>query len=268
MTELLIASFVVMAASLVGKLTTWRAVGPLLERNLDYLTSFSAGVFLVVAYHLAGETLAHAVSPGAAVAWILGGALGVWLLFKLLPSLHEHRHGHEDEGHVIDTRRVLFSDGLHNVGDGMVLAAAFAVNVPLGVAAAISILIHELVQEVSEFFILREAGYSTRQALILNFLVSSTILVGALGAYFLLGLFELVEVPLLGLSTGAFLVVVLGDLIPHSLKTSHGWRHVVRHLGWFVAGVVLMWGVSFFAAHGHDNDYDTHSHGEVDIDHE
>lgn len=256
MVEILLASGVIMLASLVGKVTTWRWSGTTLERNLDYLASFSAGVFLVVAYHLAGETLEHSPNAGQGLAWILGGALLVWLLFKLLPSLHEHTHAHEHESHTIDARRLLFSDGLHNVGDGIVLAAAFTTNIALGLAATVSILVHELVQEISEFFILREAGYSVRQALTLNFLVSTTILVGAFGAYFLLDLFELIEAPLLGLSAGAFLVVVLGDLIPHSIKASHDRSHILRHLAWFLIGLLLMAGVSAFAGHEHNHEDD------------
>ncbi|MDP4020984.1 MAG: ZIP family metal transporter [Candidatus Adlerbacteria bacterium] len=250
MFEILVASIGIMLASLVGKISTWRWTGGVLERNLDFLTSFSAGVFLIVAYYLAAETLEHTGNIGEGIAWILAGALSVWLLFKVLPALHHHRpHGHEYEGHTIDPRRLLISDGLHNVGDGIVLATAFSVSMGLGAVAALSVFVHELVQEISEFFVLREGGYSVRRALSLNFLVSSTILVGALGAYFLLDLFELIEVPLLGLSAGAFLVVVLGDLIPHSLKATNGYAHTLKHLFWFAAGAILMFLISTLGGH-------------------
>jgi len=249
MVEILIACALIMFASLVGVLTVWGKAGRVVERNLDFLTSFAAGVFLIVAYHLAEETLEHATSLGAGLIWILGGALALWIIFKLLPNLHRHAHGHEHQGHTIDPRRLLISDGIHNIGDGIVLAASFAASATLGVAAALSIFFHELVQEISEFFVLREGGYSVRRALSFNFLVSSTILIGAFGAYFLLDLFELIEVPLLGFSAGAFLVVVLGDLIPHSIKASHERSHIFRHLLWFGLGALLMFGVSSLGGH-------------------
>lgn len=242
MIDLLIASVLIMCASLVGVFSVWRRAGRVVERNLDYLTSFSAGVFLIVAYHLAEETIEHSGSIKEGLFWIFAGALLIWIIFKLLP--HLHLHGHEHEGHTIDPRRLLISDGLHNIGDGIVLAAAFAASSALGVAAAISIFFHEVVQEISEFFVLREGGYSTRQALTLNLLVSSTVLFGALGAFFLLDLFELIEVPLLGISAGAFLVVVLGDLIPHSFRTQGGRAHIVRHVVWFGIGALSMLAIS------------------------
>ena len=244
MIEILLASILIMLASLVGVVTLFGRAGALVERNLDFLTSFSSGVFLIVTYHLAEETIEHAGSIEAGLLWIFTGALLVWLLFRFLPALHHHDMGHAHEGHQMDPRRLLFSDGLHNIGDGIVLAAAFMVSSALGMAAALSIFFHELVQEISEFFVLREAGYSTSRALSLNFLVSSTILVGAFGAYFLLDLFELIEAPLLGLSAGAFLVVVLADLIPHSLKSSMNRTHALWHVLWFVLGVVLMYLIS------------------------
>ena len=249
MIEILLASFVIMLASLAGKITTWRWAGSTVERNIDFFTSFSAGVFLIVAYHLATETIEHTASAAVGFAWIVVGALTVWLLFKFLPVLHHHDMGHAHTGHRIDPRRLLFSDGLHNIGDGLVLAAAFAASGALGLAAALSIFFHELVQEISEFFVLREGGYSVQRALTLNFAVSSTILVGALGGFFLLELFEIIEAPLLGLSAGAFLVVVLGDLIPHSIKASHERSHMFKHLLWFILGAFLMFGVSLFGGH-------------------
>lgn len=249
MIAILLASLGIMFASLVGVLVVWGKAGRVVERHLDYLTSFSAGVFLIVAYHLGEETLAHAESAGAGLMWILGGALVIWILFNLLPNLHAHAHGHEHEGHMVDPRRLLISDGIHNIGDGVVLATSFLASTGLGVAAALSIFFHEIVQEISEFFVLREGGYSARRALSYNFLVSSTILLGSLGAYFLLDLFELVEVPLLGLSAGAFLVVVLGDLIPHSIKASHDRSHIVRHLVWFGIGIGLMFVISALGGH-------------------
>jgi zinc transporter ZupT len=245
MFDILVASAAIMFASLVGVFTVWGKAGNVVERKLDYLTSFSAGVFLVVVYHLSVETVEHAGSFAAGFMWILTGALGIWVLFKLLPTLHHH-HVQEPQGHVIDPRRLLISDGVHNVGDGVALAASFLASSTLGVVATLSIFFHELVQEISEFFVLRKSGYSPRRALFLNFLVSSTILIGSIGAYFLLGLFELIEAPLLGLSAGAFLVVVLSDLIPHSLKASHGRTHILKHILWFVIGVILMFLVSTF----------------------
>ena len=251
MTEILSYSILIILASLIGVVSVWRRAGRVIELNLTLLVSFSAGVFLVIAYQLGREAMAHAAIPGMGLVWIAVGTLAVWLLFKFIPSFHHHHDGGlETSSHSkLDARRIMVGDALHNMGDGILLATSFAVSSLLGVLTALSIFVHELVQEMSEFFVLRQAGYSTKQALILNFIISGTMLVGALGSFFLLGSSEALEVPLLGLASGAFLVVVVHDLIPHSVRASKQKNLYLRHFAWFLIGVVLMLVVNTFAAH-------------------
>jgi zinc and cadmium transporter len=260
MIEIILSSFFIMLASLVGVISVWKNFGAFVERNLIFLVSFSAGVFLVLAYQLSYETIEHSETLEDGIIWIFVGAFVIWLLFKLLPGFHHHHdQGEEEHAHSrIDARKILLSDGLHNIGDGILLAAAFAVNTSLGFLTALSIFIHELVQEVSEFFVLKEAGYSTKKALALNFLVSSTILIGALGSFFLLENFEIFEVPLLGIAAGAFLIVVFHDLIPHSVRTSHHTKRYIKHLTWFLIGVLMMIMLNTFVSHGHEIHDDEH----------
>ncbi len=89
--------------------------------------------------------------------------------------------------------------------------------------------VHELVQEVSEFFVLKQAGYSTKKALLTNFAVSSTILIGSIGGTFLLDTFSELELPLMGIAAGAFLVVVFQDLIPHSVRKAKAKASHLKH---------------------------------------
>lgn len=261
MIELIGISLLIMAASLVGVVTVWRGVGSFIERRLDFLVSFSAGVFLVFLYGLASEAVEHAVSPAYGIGWIIAGALLIWTTFKLLPAAHTHAHAHEhDEAPPIDARRLIVTDGIHNMADGIFLAASYAVSPALALVAGISIFIHEALQELSEFFVLREAGYSPRRALVVNFLTSSTILVGAIGGYFLLDTFEMLEAPLLALAAGGILVVVLHDLVPHSFNHSKNRAHIVKHIGWFALGALLMVMVSSVGAHEHTEDVPGHDH--------
>lgn len=251
---LLIAAGTVMLMALAGVVVVWKHLGVVIERNLSVLVSFSAGVFLLIAFRLAEEVLGHTHQVYEGVLWIGLGALVVWVAFRFLPSFHHHHDTRsEDCVHApIDARRILISDGIHNVGDGILLAAAFAVSAPLGIIATLSVLAHEVVQEISEFFVLRQAGLSTSRALLYNFLVSSTILIGAIGGYFLLDTFERIEVPLLGLAGGALLVVVVYDLIPHSIRTSRRTAEYGTHIVWFIIGVMVMYALSSFAGHGHE----------------
>jgi len=240
-----------MLASLVGVFSVWHKAGRMIERDLGLLVSCSAGVFMVIAYQLGAEAIEHSAALSLGLTWIIVGALSVWLLFTLLPSSHHHYDETlEDKPHSkLDARRIITSDALHNLGDGVLLAASFAADSSLGALTALSIFAHELVQEMSEFFVLRQAGYSTKSALILNFSISSTILLGALGGFFLLEKFEMLEAPLLGLASGAFLVVVFHDLIPHSVRASREHHFYSRHLLWFAIGIAIMFFVNVLATH-------------------
>ncbi|OGG80413.1 hypothetical protein A3A39_02550 [Candidatus Kaiserbacteria bacterium RIFCSPLOWO2_01_FULL_54_13] len=247
--EVLSASVLVMLVSLSGKLLTWRGVGALVERNMHFFVSFAAGVLLVIAWNLSQEIVEHAGSLSGGLPWIAIGAVVVLVAFRYIPQFHHH-HDKGDHPHSrIDVNRVLTSDALHNVGDGAVIVVSFAASPLLGIASTVSIAVHEMLQEISEFFVYREAGLSVRTALILNFITSSTVLVGALGAYFLLERFEALEVPLLGLSVGSYLVIVFNDLIPHSISTSIESKHYARHVAYFAIGIVLMGSLITYLPH-------------------
>lgn len=240
MLEVLVASFSVMLVSLSGKVVAWRGVGPMIERNLHYFVSFAAGVLLLIAWNLSQEIVEHAGSLSDGLLWIAAGAFAVLIAFRYIPQFHHH---HEKGHHVhsrIDANRVLTSDAIHNLGDGVVIVVSFMASPALGVGSTISIMVHEMLQEISQFFVLLEAGLSARAALIYNFLASSTILIGTLGAYLLLERFEALEVPLLGLSIGAYLIVVFHDLIPHSISMSTERSHYAWHLVYFALGALVM----------------------------
>ena len=252
MIALLLSALLVMSASLAGVVFAWRGAGRLIEKNLSLLVSFSAGVFAVIAWELAGESVEHSSSLAGGLLWVGVGALIFWLIFKIIPSFHHH-HDDAESGacpHTyLDARRIIAGDALHNIGDGMLLAASFAVDLSLGFLAAASVFVHELVQEVSEFFVLRQAGFSSKRAIAVNFSVSSTILVGAAAGFLLIEKFEAVEAILLGISSGAFLVVVLHDLVPHSVRTSRQGSSRVVHAIFFIAGILLMFAINALIGH-------------------
>lgn len=265
MSYILLSSFIVMLASLSGVVLLWRSAGVFVDRNLKFLVSLSAGVFLVIAFGMGGEAVEHSTSIQNSTLWILAGIVGVFIIFKLLPTFHHH-HDEAQEGYThsrLDVNRIILGDAMHNLADGILLVSAFAVNPALGIFTTISIFLHEMVQEVSEFFVMKQAGFSTKKALLINFAVSSTILIGSLGSFFLLERFKALEVPLLGISAGVFFVVVFFDLIPHSVRHSTKRIQYVTHLAWFLIGVGLMFSVFTLSPHGHEEAH----HVELQDDH-
>ena len=247
--QVLLASVLIMLVSFSGKLITWRGAGALIERNLHFFVSFAAGVLLVVAYSLSTEIVEHAGSLSQGLPWIAIGAVVVLVAFRYIPQFHHHHDARDHSHSRIDANRMLVADGIHNIGDGIVIVVSFAASPMLGIASTVSIMVHEMLQEISEFFVYREAGLSVRSALTLNFITSSTILIGAVGAFFLLERFEALEVPLLGLSVGSYLVVVFHDLIPHSISKASDRTHLVKHVMYFAAGLIFMVALVAFLPH-------------------
>ncbi|MEK7509846.1 MAG: ZIP family metal transporter [Patescibacteria group bacterium] len=238
----LAAAGAVMLISLSGVIF---AAGPLqrwMQRNLPFLATFSGGVFLIVVFHLLEESLREGSVALAASAVLFGAAL-IEALHHLLPTAHHHHSTEHAHTHTsIDGRRVLVSDAIHNVGDGVLLVASFTVGWYVGLAAAIGVLVHEFVQEISEFFVLREAGYSIRDALARNLLASTTILGGVAIAVYLASAEE-IAVLFAGLAAGGFLAVILRDLLPHTLGAIRARGGASLHALALILGIMLMLGI-------------------------
>ncbi|HWO07025.1 MAG TPA: ZIP family metal transporter [Candidatus Paceibacterota bacterium] len=242
------AALLVMLVSLAGIIFSAQVFASWVHRNLTYLASFAGGVFLIVIYHLLEETL-HEGSLSLAAGAVLFGATLMVALHHLLPDAHHHHDVSHDHAHTpIDGRRVLVSDALHNVGDGVLLVAAFAVNATVGFTAAIGVVLHELVQEISEFFVLREAGYNNREALLRNFISSSTILVGV-GVALFLAAAEEIAILFAGIAAGGFLVVLVQDVLPHAIHSTRAHGGAWLHVGAAILGITVMLGVQFFFGH-------------------
>lgn len=247
-----LAALAVILISLSGVIFASGFLRDWMQKNLTYLATFAGGVFVIVVFHLLEEAL-HEGSIALAAGAVLFGAALIEALHHLLPSVHHHHsieHGHDHT--PIDGRRVLASDAIHNVGDGVLIVASFSAGPVTGLAATIGVLIHEFVQEISEFFVLRGAGYSMRDALLRNLLASATILIGVGFALFLSSSEE-IAVLFAGVAAGGFLAVILRDLIPHAAYTirMHGGAYL--HVIALVLGILLMFGIQALTPHEEEN---------------
>lgn len=242
-----LTALTIMLVSLSGVILVWTGLGTWVENNLATLTSFAAGVFFVVTIQLIRHTFQSSQSIWWPLMWILVGAITVYVIILLVPAFHHHDHCDDCE-HDLSPSGILFGDALHNIGDGLLLAAGFQVSITAGIAAGVAIFIHEIIQEVSEFFVLKTSGFSTIKALTYNFAVSGTILIGAAGGYLAATQAAILRTPLLAVAAGSFLVVVGHDLLPHSAHHTNSWHDARLHLLWFILGIALM-GVALFIVH-------------------
>jgi zinc and cadmium transporter len=118
-----------------------------------------------------------------------------------------------------------------------VIAASVFVSVPLGISTALAVAAHQIPQEVGDFAILLNAGFSRRRALLLNALSASSAAVGAVVVYAAAEVMPDALPYLLALAAGSFLYVAMADLIPHLHRGETIGSSAVRQIALIVAGV-------------------------------
>lgn len=254
---IILGALLIMLASLAGVIFLSEKRNLWLKKNLKYLTTLSLGVFIAITYHLFGEILHESSAPWFSIlGWIALGVLVVEILSRFIPDAHHHHHGEHDHDHSkIDARRMLLGDALHNIGDGLILVPAFLADFHLGIFTAFAIFTHELVQEISEFFVLKEAGYTTKEALIRNLFVSATIFIG-IGISLVASSVESLHIPLLCFSAGGFIYIISRDLLPHTISSIKNKGGFSKHLFIGISGVLIMLFVNTVLPHEHEYEED------------
>lgn len=212
-------------------------------QRIPLLISYSVGALLGAALlGVLPQAIEAVGSVEVATSLLLVGILGFFLLEKLVlwrhchevsceahdpaeQPLHAHAddHGHAHHGHGLSARSadgqraaslILIGDAFHNFVDGVLIAAAFAQSVPLGIVTATAIVAHEIPQEVGDYLVLLHSGMSRLRALAFNLLSSLATLVGAVGAWFALSAVSGAVPYLLCIAAASMIYVAVADLIP------------------------------------------------------
>jgi zinc and cadmium transporter len=192
-------------------------------RMLSPMVSFAIGALLGAAFL---AILPHAFEvPGvdahSVTLTVLCGILIFFLLEKMV--IWRHCHTEDCEAHVPDMDKVrnaatgnliLIGDGIHNMVDGVLIAAAFLTDVHLGVVTSIAVIAHEIPQELGDFAILLHSGFSRGKALVYNMLTSLTTVIGGVVAYYSLSLANAVVPYVLAIAASSFIYIAVADLIP------------------------------------------------------
>lgn len=176
------------------------------------LVSYATGTLLGAAFlGMIPEALEQAHAP-----LILASVLIGIIVFFLLEKVVLWHHCHEEACEVHGTAGVLLliGDAFHNFIDGVVIAAAFITSIPFGIAAALAVIAHEVPQEIGDFGVLLDSGYSKKKAIYYNLLSSSSTLPGAIISYFYLRTTHTIVPYVLALSAASFIYIAIADLIP------------------------------------------------------
>ncbi|GIX25582.1 MAG: ZIP family metal transporter [Caldimonas sp.] len=244
--------YIVLATLIGGVLSVVIAASltvSVLSRVVRHLVSLSAGVLLGTALiHVLPEAFESSAGAHELFLTLLAGLLFFFLLEKA--ELYRHGHHHEGDGdhhhHGFDHEQagrggwaVLVGDSIHNFCDGVIIAGAFLVDVRLGVVTSVAIIAHEIPQEVGDYIVLLNAGFSRARALLYNAVSGLAAVLGGVIGYFVVRPWEDVFPYLLVVASSSFIYVAVADLIPQ-LQRRLSLRETVAQLLWLATGLGLI----------------------------
>lgn len=223
-----------------------------LANAVHRLVSLSAGLMLATAVlHLVPEAIESGSDLHALCATLLAGLIAFFALEKLAILRHSHHyegdgHGHH-HGHDRDEAGpggtlILVGDTIHNFADGVLIAAAFLADVRLGLVTSLAIAAHEIPQEIGDFIVLLNAGYSRARALVFNALSSLSAVLGGVIGYFALERAQGLLPHVLMLASAGFIYIALADLVPDLHRQTR--QHTS---GWVGQFVLMLSGVAVIA---------------------
>ncbi len=247
---------IVMATTTGGVLSlmvaAWLSMD-VLARLVQHLVSLSAGFLLGTAIlHM----LPEAFESGAdfhALAWtLLLGIVGFFLLekFAILRHSHhhegdghDHHHGHDEHEAGPGGMLILVGDSIHNFVDGVLIAGAFLTDPLLGWMTTVAIVAHEIPQEVGDFIVLLNAGYSRSRAFLFNALAGAAAILGGVVGYFALQATREFLPYAVMVAAASFIYIALADLVPDMQRQRKTKQSMVQ-LGLLALGIGVMAAIS------------------------
>ncbi len=211
------------------------------EKLTPYLISLSAGtifggVFIHLVFKLANN-LGYTRITGLTV---LAGMLGSLVLERII-----HWHCHNQDHHIEAFSYVLVAgDAVHNILDGILIAASFLAGTSAGIAATIAVMAHKIPKEAGDFGVLVHSGFSRQKAVLFNIGVSTFMFGGAAVVLTLSAAASGVNTFLLPLVIGNFVYIAGADLLPRFKED----EDILLHIAMFSAGVGIMYAIPYIKA--------------------
>ncbi len=224
-------------------------------RLLPHLISLATGTLLGAAFigllphalEKAGEAHIHTITL-----CVLAGVILFFLLEKMV--IWRHCHNEHCEEHTSNPRAnpklaagtlILLGDGIHNFVDGILITAAFLIDFSLGIVTSLAVAAHEIPQEVGDFAILLDSGFTRAKAFVYNLISSLATVAGALLAWISLPNLTSALPYILAITASSFIYVAVADLIP-GLHQRTDIRESVHQLVLITAGIGLIYGLDTF----------------------
>jgi len=234
--QILIATFLVSLISLLGVITL-SLKEKILNKITFLLVALSAGALLGGAFiHLIPESI-EIISAESTFLITMGG----FALFFFIENILQWRHCHKGKCDIHSFAYMnLFGESIHNFLDGLIIAASFIINIPLGISTTIAVGLHEIPQELGDFGVLIQGGFKKSKAILLNFLTALFAILGGVIGYFLSTLGEISTTFLIPIAAGGFLYIAASDLIPEIRKESNVKKNMISFMV-FIFGILIMY---------------------------
>jgi zinc and cadmium transporter len=218
------------------------------KNTLLFLLSISVGVLLSTVFmNFLPESFSHHYSLGLTFN-ILFGFLTMFLLEKFVHFHHNKKCENSNcgHGHAYNLAPInLIGDAIHNFIDGLVIAGAYAVNVTVGLTATISIIFHEIPQEIADFGILLYSGMSKKRALIFNFLSGASAILGTIIGIFLIEKIHSFNEIIIPFAAGNFIYIAASNLVPQ-LHRHCKLKDTIMHFFAILIGIAIVTIVTFY----------------------
>src|SRR3989344_6084848 len=196
------------------------------------------GGVILLSKEKASRKLSHFLASFAA-GTLLGAAF-----FDLLPEA-----AHQAEKTEVDVFLWTFVGIATFFLVGVVIAATFLVNIPLGVITTFAVVAHEIPQEIGDMGLLLHKGMKRGKVIFVNIVSACAAFAGAVLTYIVgVKLVEQLSI-FLALTAGFFIYIALSDLIP---EIHHEKRkgYALIETGLLLLGVLLIYLSVSFLEHG------------------
>ena len=188
--------------------------------------------------HLIPESFENSRNKLGVSLYVLVGIFAFFSLEKFIRWRHAHTlHSHgaiQPVGYLN-----LFADGTHNLIDGILIGASYTASLPLGLTTTIAVILHEIPQELGDFCLLLNSGFSKRGALVFNLLSASLAILGAVIALVANDIAQDFSTAMLPLTAGGFIYIAGSDLLPELHKELNPLKSIAQLLA-IVTGAVVM----------------------------
>ncbi len=210
------------------------------------LLAFAVGTLLGSSiFHFIPQSFTNEKTSNLSLFLLLGGVGFSFFFEKIIHSFQFKKNNTRTASYGYLS---LYADAMHNFMDGILIGVAWLYSFEMGITTTLTVLSHEIPQELSDFGILLKAGFTKKKALKYNFIVGLTSVLGTFVAIWLgnkVNSFSSYVVPIMA---GGFLYLAFSILFTE-IKLAKKRKNILLYIIFISLGLALM----YFTGKGHQH---------------